>query len=116
MRSFMLDQSGDLVIEKNQIRIVFDKDLICQRIRSLLGANRGEWPFNLDYGINQRNILGKNPDYELIRSEIQQGLRQVDSSFFVEKFNADLQGRNLSVHFTARNSDGVVIKDVITWH
>ena len=51
---------------------------------------------------------------ELIKSELLQGLLQVDSSFSITEFFADFdeKTRKLSISFTAQTNDGKEIKVV----
>lgn len=106
MRGFKLDQSGDVVIENRQIQLVDGNELLAQTVKTVLGTNTGEWFLEENEGINFRNILIKNPNFDLIRDEIQKGLLQVDSSFVLQKYEYETKGRNLIIHFAATNDSG----------
>ena len=86
MRGFKLDQSGDVIIDNRQIQFVDGNELLAQTVRTLLGTTSGEWFLNTNEGIDYRNIHIKNPNFDLIRDEIQRGLLQVDSSFVLQKY------------------------------
>ncbi len=112
IKSFALSDNGDLLIEGNQIQIVVGANLTRQKVECVQGTNQGEWPLNIDEGINFSNLLNKPKDEEIVRNEIAQGLKQVDEAFFVDQFSCtyDLFKRKLAVAFTARNDNGDVMK------
>lgn len=43
----------------HQIEMVEGAELTCQKIKTVLGTNKGEWFFDEEEGINFKNILGK---------------------------------------------------------
>lgn len=106
MKGFKIDRDGDVVIEHGVIPMVSDALLTAQKVQTVLGTNQGEWFLNKDEGINFRNILVKNPDYDAIRDEVNNGLFQVDSSFNLDTFEHELEDRTLHVEFTASNGTG----------
>ena len=63
MKGFKIDKNGDVVIEKNQIQMVENNELLRQTVQCILNTNKGEWPLNEDEGINFYNILGKHMLY-----------------------------------------------------
>lgn len=111
MKGFALDSNGDVIIEKNKIKMVDGVELIRQTVQTVLGTNKNEWFLNIDEGIDFNNLLGKKKDNEIIRNEIIQGLQQVDSSFVLETFNCDFDRKNrkLTINFKAKNSDGETV-------
>lgn len=111
MKGFALDSNGDVIIEKNKIKMVDGAELIRQTVQTVLGTNKYEWFLNIDEGIDFNNLLGKKKDDDIIRNEIIQGLQQVDSSFVLENFNCDfdIKSRKLTINFKAKNSDGEIV-------
>ncbi len=111
MKGFALDNNGDIIIEKNKIKMIDGVDLINQTVKTVLGTNKTEWFLNIDEGIDFNNLLSKKKDDEIIRNEILQGLQQVDSSFVLETFNCDFNSkhRKLTISFTAKNSSGDLV-------
>ena len=105
MKGFALDNNGDVIIEKNKIKMIDGVELKRQTVQTVLGTNKGEWFLNIDEGINFDNLLGKKKDDEIIKNEILQGLQQVDSSFILENFNCDFNKKNrkLNIYFKAKN-------------
>lgn len=106
----MLDRNGDVVIEESKIKMVSDTDLIIQTVRHVLKTNLGEWWMNEKEGIDFRSLLCKNPNYDRIEDNILLGLRQVDDSFRIIKFEHSLNiERKLTIKFTAENDSGEII-------
>lgn len=110
MKSFMLNDSGDLVINQ----MVSDNDLLVQKCECVLGTNKKEWFANTSEGITFANILGKNVTDEAIKNEIFQGLLQVDSSFVLTRFHVETETptRKTAASFTARNNNGETVEGV----
>lgn len=117
MKGFALDNNGDVLIRHNHIEMVYGNELIRQTVRKVLQTNKNEWFLNLDEGITFSNILGKNVIEEIIKNEIEEGLSQVDDSFFIESFTCsfDSKARKLSVSFVAKNENGDTIEEVNEW-
>lgn len=92
---------------ENKIQMIEGKNLLKQKVESVLGTNKGEWVLNKQEGITFSNILGKNITKEMIRYEIQQGLLQVDDSFVITAFEVTKTNeRKYNISFTVRNSAG----------
>lgn len=100
-----------------EIQMINGNELLRQKVQCVLGTNKGEWFLNTDEGINFSNILGKGKSEDIVRSEIEEGLSQVDSSFFIEDFscNFNTQERKLKVYFVAKNETGDTVTGVQTW-
>lgn len=111
MTGFALDANGDISIKNNQIQMINGSELTKQTIQTVIGTNKGEWCLNEDEGITFGNILGKHmPDNEVVKTEIEQGLLQVDD-FNITEFSADFDSntRKFDISFQAESSDGTVI-------
>lgn len=107
MKGFKLDNNGDVVIEKGRIQMVDGDELTRQTCQTVIGTNKGEWFNNPDEGINFRNIIRKNPEKDVIRSEILLGLQQVDETFYLTSFSCEIdEKRYAEVKFEAVNSAG----------
>lgn len=107
MQSFRLDEFGDVIVENDQLEMISNNDLLCQKVRQVLSTNLGEYELDKEQGIHFRNILGKQLNEDLVRDEILRGLRQVDSTFTIESFDCKLsKKRNLQVEFTAKTEKG----------
>ena len=113
-----LDKEGFGVnSEACKIRMVDGNELLAQTVRTVIGTNKGEWIFNKNEGISFKNLLGKNVDEEMLKNEVFQGLLQVDSSFAMTEFSAELDRntRHIIIHFTAVNSGGEEVEGVNIW-
>lgn len=113
MKDFMLDENNDVVIQNGKIQMVKDNEVLKQKVRTVLNTNKGEWFDNLNEGVKFSKILGKGNTEDMIRDEIQQGLKQVDDTFTINSFEMELDKitRNLKVKFTASNSTGEEITE-----
>lgn len=113
MKGFLIDDNGDVVIDDRVITMTDGNTLLLQKIRQILGTNKGEWAIDTNEGINFSNILGKNKTDDVIKSEILSGLRQIDDTFYITEWKSELnkKTRSLTVDFTAKNSDGVSVSD-----
>lgn len=117
MNGFALTEDGDLLIENNQIKIVSNNEQTKQKVRSVLKTNINEWFLNLNEGIDFSVLLGKYQGEEAVRSVIQDGLSQIDSSFYIEEFSCDYDRRyrKLTVKFKAKNAAGEEVGDELSW-
>lgn len=109
--------NDDVEIKNNKIVMTSDNELMRQKIQKILSTNKNEWFGNSDEGINFHNILNKNVTDEEVKSEILDGLLQVDSSFIISDFNMELdtEKRELNVSFTATNAEGDTIEVDTSW-
>lgn len=111
MKGFKLDSNGDIQITNGVIDMVYDEELTAQRVKTVLGTNKGEWFMDGDEGIDFGYMLGKGITEDMMRSQIASGIRQVDSSFTLDTFNleVDEQNRKATIKFTAKNDSGTEI-------
>lgn len=106
MKDFKIDNHGDLVMAKNDLQFVQDKDLTAQKCRLILSTNKGEWLLNRDEGINFGAILVKNPNRDEIIDTVRDGLRQIDSTFEITEYTFEVIKRHLILTFKAKNDSG----------
>lgn len=106
MKDFKVDNHGDLVIAKNDLQFVQDKELTAQKCRLVLSTNKGEWLLNRDEGINFSAILVKNPNRDEIIDTVRDGLRQIDSTFEITEYTFEIIKRHLILTFKAKNDSG----------
>lgn len=106
MKDFKIDNSGDLVIAKNDLQFVRDKEMTAQKCRLVLSTNKGEWLLNRDEGINFGAILVKNPNRDEIIDTVRDGLRQIDSTFEITEYTFEVIKRHLILTFKAKNDSG----------
>lgn len=117
MKGFALDESGDLLIENNEISIVTGDDLLKQKVVSVLRTNLKEWFFDWEQGVDFENLLGKTTSAELARYEILRGLREVDASFTITEFaySVDKSTRKATVTFKAITDSGQEVGGDVNW-
>lgn len=114
MKGFQLDTNGDVVVN-NDICMVYDNELIRQTVETVLGTKCGEWFLNKEEGLEYDQILIKNPNFDFIRTEIQRGLLQVDESLWITEYDQKLEGRKLTITFTAKNDKEETIQAEYTF-
>lgn len=104
MKTFKLDQDGDVVITNNQIELVEGVELIAQTLRQVIGTNLGEWFGDEEEGVDFYAILTKNPNYDLVQDTIDTAIQKVADSLEVEletsEFSYETKGRKLHITFT----------------
>lgn len=107
MRGFKLTNVGDVTIKNNKIEMIADDELSRQSIQYLLSTNKGECFYNDNEGISFLNILGKNVEDDNVKSEILDGLLQIDDTFVITDFSTErnAETRKLDVKFTASTAD-----------
>lgn len=116
MKGFKLTENGDISITDGQIDMVSGIDLERQTIKTVLGTNKNESPFNADEGIDFRQILGKGVTQDMVKTQIQSGIHQVNSNRNIDDFDYIVDGRKSITTFTARSvSDDSVISDEVSW-
>ena len=100
-----MNSTGDLLIENNEIQMIEGEELLRQTVQSIIETNKGEWFTDWDEGVNFSNILGKGITEEMIKAEIEDGLKQVDETLNITDFNMSLNERVLTVKFTCISED-----------
>lgn len=108
MKTFQLDQYGDVVIKNGEIQMVKDMDLIAQTLKQVINTNLGEWFGDEEEGIDYHVILTKNPNYELIQDTINTAIQSVADGLNIEletdDFTFEVKGRELTINFTIKNA------------
>lgn len=109
MKTFKLDQNGDVVIRNKQIVYVEGVELIAQTVRQVLQTNLGEWFGDENEGLDRYVILVKNPNYDLIQDAINTAVQQVADSLGVsletDDFTFERVGRKLVITFTLTQNE-----------
>ena len=103
MKSLLLSEDGDLIIERGDFVEVEGVDEIVQRFRFILRTNKGEWFLNPDEGIDFKVFWQKLPDEEEIRLALEDAVSQVPEIDRIENIRIDFDRRNrvLTVSFVA---------------
>lgn len=114
----LLDSNNDLDITNN--RITFTKnssDLIRQRLQIKLHMNKGEWKFNILFGLpwitsgNNPQIIGKN-DKSFVDSIIKDEIKKTDGVTEILTFNStlDAQQRSYSLQGFVKLIDNTTVE------
>lgn len=106
MKGFAVDKHGDVIIEKNDIRLACDMDLLIQKIRQVLSTNRGEWWLDPKEGIPVQKVLRKNPNTAMIRDYVKSAIAQVDKSLEMKRCDITVEGRRLKIIFAVSGPNG----------
>lgn len=112
MKGFAIDSRGDVVIEKNDMKLAYDTDLLIQKIRQVLSTNRGEWWLDPKEGIPVQKVLKKNPNLALIRDYVRSAIAQVDKSLEMTRCDVIIEGRNLKITFEITSPSGSVVTEM----
>lgn len=110
MKGFKL-KDGDISITDGKIDMIEDTELEVQTMECVLQTNKGEDPFDVDEGVNFRQILGKGVTEDMVKTQVKSGINQVNSDYIIEDFDysVDKTSRKSTIRFTARKSDGTAI-------
>ena len=105
MKSFAVNEEGDLVFENGEIAFAQDGELLRQKVRALLGTNRGEWWLNESEGVDFSAFLCKHPNEQRVRDEVRRALLAIDEELGLAAFSMRRNGRQLEVRFTAQKGN-----------
>lgn len=118
MKTFKLNQYGDVVINKNQIELVEGMELLVQTLKQVLNTNLGEWFSDEEEGIDYKVILTKNPNYDLIQDTINTAAQQVayylDVELETDNFTFEREGRELTISFMVKIDGNESTEVVVT--
>lgn len=108
MQGFKLDDKGDLSITNGVLDMTSDDNLTVQTLKTVLSTNKGEWFLNADEGINFSMILDKGVTEDMIRTQVNEALLQVDKELYLSNFAVvfDKTKRTAKVSFKAKRNDG----------
>lgn len=98
MKCFELNTQGDVVIRDNDIQMANGAELLAQKIKQVLGTNRGEWWKNPREGIPMQKVLKKNPNDAVIKDYIRTALRQVDPMLSMAACQITTEGRHMKIY------------------
>ncbi len=105
MKSFAIDESGDIVIENGDIEMVEDEELTGQTLQTVLGTNKGEWFNDWDEGINFANVLGKGITDDMRIAEVEDAIEQVSEDLYLSEFTSSTENRVTTITFTATDRE-----------
>lgn len=109
MKGFKLTENGDISITDGQIDMISGAELETQTIKTILSTNKGESPFNAGEGIDHKQILSKGVTEDMIKTQIQSGIFQVNPERVIDEFEYAVKDRHAVIDFTARKPNGSAI-------
>lgn len=104
MRSLKLDDTGDLVMENNELVFINGVDEIKQCLRQILRTNTNEWFLDPTLGFDRYTVLGqKTFNEEDVREALVNAIEQEPRIETVEniEINFDDRKRELHIRFVA---------------
>lgn len=106
MKGFAIDEKGDVLFEKNDIKMETSTALLIQKIRQVLSTNKGEWWLNEKEGVPVQKILKKNPNTAQVKDYVRSAIAQVDSSLQMTKCDITVEGRRMKIIFAVSGAGG----------
>lgn len=104
------DENGrfDVFMPSKSISLTSGNKLLTQTIESVLQTNKREWQYDTEEGIDFRQILIKNPNFETIKNEIRQAIYKIDDTLEMTDFSYSLNktNRHADISVTLQTSDG----------
>lgn len=108
MYDLKLSKDGDIEISNDSIKTISSSELLAQQVKMILSTNQGEWWLNKEEGIPFKEILVKNPDYNLIRDYIQYALRQIDATLEISDYSYELIDRVLHIKLKINGEEAAI--------
>lgn len=106
MESFLLDESGDIVMKDGDIQLVKSDDELLQTLRTVLRTNLYEWFLDYELGFDYSIITGvKTIDEEALRLALQHVSDQFEE---VDRFE------DLEVKYDRRKRTARIAVTVVT--
>ncbi len=106
MKGFAIDEKGDVLFEKDDIKMENSTVLLTQKIRQILSTNRGEWWLNEKEGVPVQKMLKKNPNTAQIKDYVRSAIAQVDSTLQMIRCDIAVEGRRMKIAFAVSGAGG----------
>lgn len=108
MKTFKLNDKGDVSITDNKIDMVSGVEVIMQTLRQVINTNLNEWFTDKEEGIDYSVILTKNPNTDLIHDTIETAVNKVAEQLGVEvetdNYTFTTTGRQMDITFDIKLS------------
>jgi phage baseplate assembly protein W len=116
-----IDDDYDIIInDKGNIEMLSGLDEIAQSIQILLSVNKGEWAFNIDFGLDYSAFIDESSNLEYIKAKILQALDTDERIIEVEEFDMEFipETRTIKIDLKMRVQNGeteetLIISDII---
>lgn len=112
MKSFLLDNKGDLVMKNGTFVIVEGNEELKQQIRMSLLTSKGEWFLDVEEGMDREPIFSKFFNEVEARDSIIESLSNLSETVLVEEINfiRDMQKREMQVLLSLRKENEEAFK------
>ena len=111
MKSFKLDNNGDLIIENGDFIMIDGRDELVQSINRILTTNKEEWFLSMNFGLDYKAIQGKGKDKEGIKLANKEAIFQDKRVKEVDIIDVIIDNnRHLKVYGTVIDNEGNVIE------
>lgn len=113
MRDFKLDETGDIMLDSNDVVTTADDDEIMQRVIMTLQTRLGEFEPETETGLEDENIFGKHVKSEYLEQDIRDAITDqvpdVVEIVSIEIGSPD-DSRDLSIKLTLKTVNGTEIQ------
>lgn len=109
MKTFKVDDKGDLIIQDGDLVIIEGNDEIIQSIERRLSTNQGEWFLDTEFGLDYESIRGKDVTKEkaelVITEAVYQDERIEDTAILDFSFDNRLRFSDTKIIARAGDSE-----------
>lgn len=108
MKSYLLDETGDLVIRDGQFAMVEGNEELAQQVRISLQTEKGEWFLDLEEGLDYNSIFSKDFNETEARDAILEAIADVSEPLLAEEitFVRDEKARKMEIKPILRKENG----------
>lgn len=108
MKSYLLDESGDIVIRNGQFVFVEGDEELAQQVRLSLQTEKGEWFLDLEEGMDYTPIFSKQFNDTEARDAMLEAISDVSEPLLAEEisFVRDTKARKMEIKPILRKENG----------
>ncbi|CEG31452.1 MULTISPECIES: hypothetical protein [Peribacillus] len=112
MKSFKLDENGDLVFENGSFVMIEGNEELAQQARISMQTEKGEWFLDPEEGMDRSPILSKNFNETEAKDIIMESTIGTTEPLEFENitFVRDIRNRKISIDIVMRKEDGEVLE------
>lgn len=114
---FMLDGNHDISLLEGKLVTISDEELTAQSLETRLLFNKGESPFNSEYGFPYQEIMGaRTIDLKLLENEVKKYILDTENvekfSLFEFEYTSD-GSRKLGIKFSVVTPSGLQVNGTL---
>lgn len=109
MKSLLLDETGDIVIENGTFVMAEGDDELAQQVRIAWQTAKGEWFLDPDEGTNREPLIAKQFNENNARDSLIESLTGLTEPIDVETLSFSREGRTLFVDAILRKQGGTTL-------